>query len=205
MKGPAARQLQRYVNTHLSFYLFSLLLLVGGTVTGAILVNDFSSHNVTIDSLNLIWPDGTLTDQIETIKSYMFADLIILFMMWISGLTLIGIPAAWFLLYIKGCLFGFAAGFLVYQSGWEGIWHATGLLLPQNLLLIPVYLIVCSQATILTFQLWKSVLTRQSFGPAFRKTIISYCAVLTLVLVIAAAGAAIELIVPVQWAKWFIT
>ena len=45
-------------------------------------------------------------------------------LMWILGLSIIGIPLILILIFLKGLVIGFTVGFLVSQLSWRGLWFA---------------------------------------------------------------------------------
>ena len=52
------------------------------------------------------------------------------------------------LLFIKGMVVGFTVGFLVSQMGWQGFMLAFVSILPQNLIIIPVFIIMAALSVI---------------------------------------------------------
>lgn len=68
-------------------------------------------------------------------------------LIWILGLSVIGLPGILILDFLKGVLVGFTVGYLVGQFSWHGLLFALVSVAPPNLLIIPV-LIVCSVSAI---------------------------------------------------------
>lgn len=62
--------------------------------------------------------------------------------MWVLGLSIIGLPMILLLLFLKGVVIGFTVGFLVNQLQWQGVTFALMGVLPQNLLVVPALMIV---------------------------------------------------------------
>ena len=61
---------------------------------------------------------------------------------WILGISIIGLPVMLILLFLKGMVIGFTVGFLVNQMGWSGFLLSFVSVLPQNIFIIPVFLSV---------------------------------------------------------------
>ncbi|SFS59810.1 stage II sporulation protein M [Paenibacillus sp. 453mf] len=72
-------------------------------------------------------------------------------LIWVLGLSVIGLPGILILDFLKGVLIGFTVGYMVGQYSWKGLLLAMVSVAPHNLLVIPVILI-CSVAAI-TFSL----------------------------------------------------
>src|SRR5699024_12627559 len=53
-------------------------------------------------------------------KSFLF-HVKYLILLFILGLTIIGLPAIWILIFSKGLVIGFSVGFIVNQLGWKGL------------------------------------------------------------------------------------
>jgi stage II sporulation protein M len=64
-------------------------------------------------------------------------------LIWLFGLSIIGMPLILILDFFKGVLIGFSVGYLVGQLSWKGMLFALVSVAPQNLIIIPA-LLVCS-------------------------------------------------------------
>ena len=64
-------------------------------------------------------------------------------LIWILGLSVIGLPGILILDFLKGVLIGFTVGYLVGQYSWKGLLFALVSIAPQNLFIIPV-LMMCA-------------------------------------------------------------
>ncbi|WP_129597074.1 stage II sporulation protein M [Anaerophilus nitritogenes] len=58
-------------------------------------------------------------------------------LIWILGVTVIGMPLILILVGIRGLIIGFTVGFFIEQLGWKGMVFALASVLPQNLFIIP--------------------------------------------------------------------
>jgi len=185
-----------------------MALLCGGVLTGALIVNQLTIEQLEplLDPFKAFEASGelsVLTLLNEHVRSYILLDMAFIFIIWCTGFTLIGLPLAWLIVFAKGMMFGFTTGLFISQYGWEGVWIAFGVVLPQNLLLIPVYVIVCVHAIKITLHLWRRVVTRQAFSPTFRIASINYTIVFACMLLFVLLGGLIEAFVPPYWMKWF--
>ena len=74
------------------------------------------------------------------------ANLVLLFAICISGLSMIGFPAAYGILVYKGLALGFSSGLLLETLKFKGAGLLLVSMMPQNLLLIPAFILAASAA-----------------------------------------------------------
>jgi stage II sporulation protein M len=67
-------------------------------------------------------------------------------LIWILGITVIGVPGILALNFLKGALIGFAVGVLVQQYGWKGIVFFFISVVPQNVIAVPAMMIASAAA-----------------------------------------------------------
>lgn len=139
-----------------TLYIFVAVLFLVGVIFGALMVNALSleqqqdlarylgNYFVTVDQGN------GLSVQ-DTYWSIAGLHLKWVGLIWICGLSVIGLPGILILDFLKGVLIGFTVGYLVGQFSWKGLLFALVSVAPHNLLIIPV-LLICSVAAI-TFSL----------------------------------------------------
>ncbi len=208
MQKSIVRKIIYHIQQHASLYVFVMALLCGGVLTGALLVNRLPADQLQplLDPFRAYEAAGEIklfSLLNEQVRGYIMLDIALMFIIWCTGFTLIGLPIAWLIVFVKGMMFGFTSGLFITQYGWEGVWISFGVVLPQNLLLIPVYVIVCVHAIIITLHLWRRVVTRQAFSPTFRTASLNYTILFTCMIVFVILGGLIEAFVSPLWIKWF--
>ncbi|MBU9724040.1 MULTISPECIES: stage II sporulation protein M [Bacillaceae] len=169
--GIFKRSLVEHVTNHLSIYIFTVVLLSMGVIFGAVIVNSlsFSQKNDLYAYLTLFF--GQVEEGEFANSSTMFVQSFAhyskyLGLMWFLGLSVIGLPVIYILLFLKGLVVGFTVGFLVGQMGLNGFFLSFAAIFPQNVLLIPIYIVVATVATSFSIKLWRQV-TRRGFEPMF--------------------------------------
>ncbi|MXQ52173.1 stage II sporulation protein M [Shimazuella alba] len=130
-----------------SIYLFVSVLFLVGVVFGAVIVNtlDVNKKTELLQYLQYFF-QGLARDDIAD-PSIAFQHSIgdyfkMLALMWILGLSVIGIPVMLVYLFFKGLVTGFTIGFLINQLSWKGLWFAVAAVIPINIVVIPVLLIL---------------------------------------------------------------
>ncbi|WLR53255.1 stage II sporulation protein M [Bacillus tianshenii] len=140
-----------YVREQSSIYLFTTILFLMGIIFGAIVVNSLSVAQKEDLYLYLSRFFGQLSDDVIADPDLMFRQSFIHYLkyigsIWVLGLSIIGLPVILVLLFIKGLVTGFTVGFLVNQLGVTGFLLSMVSVLPQNMILIPVFIITSSAA-----------------------------------------------------------
>lgn len=199
------RLLTDHLKANITMYLFMTSLLITGIVFGAIIVNSMSF----VQKQDLFFHINQFFNQIhdgEPIvsidlfkKSYAFHIQYIILLS-LLGLTIIGMPLIWLLIFLKGLVIGFSVGFIVNQLGLQGLLLATFSIAPQNVIIIPVYIIAASIANLFSLLLFQKIFARsssQSVVQPFMQYVITF-----VVLIIAALfGSLIETFVSYEAIK----
>lgn len=147
MRSRIGQTIQSYTREHQSLYWFTIVLFAMGIIFGAVLVNSLplSQRQELYGFLQYFFnslgqqgiQDTTLHFQ-ESFGNYAKTVGI----MWVLGLSIIGLPMILLILFLKGVVVGFTVGFLVNQMQWQGVTFAMIGVLPQNLLVVPALFIV---------------------------------------------------------------
>ncbi|RKL67832.1 stage II sporulation protein M [Salipaludibacillus neizhouensis] len=155
--------------THLSgnkaTYIFSIVLILMGVIFGAVIVNsmNFTQKNDLYAYLTLFFSEvdsGEFANATEVFTQSFAYYIKIIGCIWLLGLSVIGLPVIYILLFIKGLMVGFTVGFLVDQMGFEGFIFAFSAVFPQNIVLIPLFIIVAAVATTFSLKIWRQIIGR---------------------------------------------
>ncbi len=127
-------------------YVFVAVLFLMGVVFGALMVNaltleqqqDLSRY---LGNFFVSVNEGGANFHPVTFWESAMLHLKWLGLIWILGLSVIGLPGILILDFFKGVLIGFTVGCLVGQFSWKGLLFALVSVAPHNLLVIPVLLI----------------------------------------------------------------
>lgn len=177
-----------HIKEQATIYLFVIILFIMGVIFGAIIVN---SMNLT-QKEDLYYylthffgqvSDGKLASSLEMFKQSFFHNIKYLGFMWILGISIIGLPIIFIMLFLKGMVIGFTVGFLVNQMKLGGFMLSFVSILPQNLLLIPVFIMVGAQAANFSLKLIRQLFVKRLNDQPFRM----FARYSTVLLVIAAA------------------
>lgn len=194
-KNRWSQTLQVHVENLKSLYIFVTVLFMMGVVFGGIFVGalDLTQTEGLLNYLGHFF-QGLQHDEIAdpaiTFKHALGGHMKTLGLMWILGVSVIGIPVLCIYIFIKGLVIGFTVGFLVNQLSWNGLWFALASVVPQNLLAIPALIIVAVSGIYFSLYLVKNRLIkhRGTIYPQF----VSYCLLVSCMAVLLLFAAGIE-------------
>lgn len=166
------KQVADHLREHATIYLFMIILFLTGIIFGAIIVNsmDFIQKQDLFFYLERYFGQISTDDSIEN-KTILMGSFLYhmkyLLLLFVLGLTVIGLPIVWILLFVKGLVVGFSVGFIVNQLGVKGLFFAALSIAPQNFLVIPTYVIAGSLSMIFSLTLFTILFNRQVSRPIF--------------------------------------
>ncbi|WP_026584688.1 stage II sporulation protein M [Bacillus sp. J33] len=181
---------------HSSIYLFVIVLFLMGVIFGAIVVNSlsFTQKEDLFYYLTQFFgqvSDGQVAAAGDLFKQSFFHNAKFIGLMWILGISIIGLPVILILLFMKGMVVGFTVGFLVNQMGWEGFLLSFVSVLPQNLIIIPIFILAATLAVSFSLKMIRKQFMKkvgQPIMPLFGR----YMAVFAVAILFLIAAAGIE-------------
>ncbi|MNO32152.1 Stage II sporulation protein M [compost metagenome] len=167
------RSLRLMMKEQTPLYIFVAVLFLVGVVFGALIVSALTLDQqqelgdylgnffVTVDQQGLpAAPDSYWDIAALNLK---WIGLI-----WILGLSVIGLPGILILDFLKGVLIGFTVGCLVSEYSWHGMLFALVSVAPHNLVLIPVLLVGSAAAIAFSLMMIRSRVMGQRRSPVTR-------------------------------------
>lgn len=182
-----------HIQENSSLYIFNAVLLLMGVIFGAILVNSLQLNQKQDLSFYLQRFFGQVSKGEFAIAGEMFREsylsqLKYIGFIWILGISIIGLPLIFILLFAKGVVVGFTVGFLVSQHGWNGLLLAFVSVLPQNLIIIPVFLVMTTIAASFSLRMIRHQFIRKITEPLLPLLIRYTCFFLVIGAVLALAS-----------------
>lgn len=174
-KTDVKKQLFHHIENNLSLYTFTTILIFIGIFFGAIIVNSLNIEQKNDLYLYLTRFFKQMTNEPGMSASDLFNQsfshyLKYIGFIWILGISVIGLPIILILLFLKGIVIGFTVGFLVSQMGIKGFFLALVSVLPQNLILIPTFIIVGVASISFSLRMIRMQFKKtQPFAPLFVK------------------------------------
>lgn len=171
----AATGLRLAARDHVHLYLFLSILFLMGVLFGAMMVNaltleqkqDLSRYvGSFLQTVSLGGDAAPKPDLLATFGLHFKWTALI----WLLGISVVGLPLVLVLNFLKGLLVGFTVGVLVSEYAWKGLLLAFVSVVPHNLLIVPVLLAGSVAAMTFTTYLVKHRFlqkTNDSAGPLF--------------------------------------
>ncbi|MBU5265345.1 stage II sporulation protein M [Virgibacillus proomii] len=197
-----------HIKEHATIYLFMVILFLTGIVFGAILVNSMNF----IQKQDLFFylerffkqlEDNHKAEYLEIFKNSFLYHTKYLLLLFILGLSVIGLPLVWILIFIKGLVVGFSVGFIVNQLGMDGLLLAALSIAPQNFLIIPIYLIAGSLSMIFSLTLLSKLFTKRMAQPVLQP-LGKYVTLFSLLIAIGSIAAFLETFVANEAMQWVV-
>lgn len=186
----------KHITEHSSLYVFIIVLFLMGVIFGAVLVNSlsFTQKEDLFYYLSQFFgqvSQGKITSDHDMFLQSLSHNVKYIGFIWILGISVIGLPVILILLFLKGMVVGFTVGFLVNQMGWNGFVLSFVSILPQNIFIVPIFIIIAALSVSLSVKMIRRVFLKQVREPL--KPIISrYVFSLAVSIVFLSAAAAIE-------------
>jgi len=177
-------KMQQYMHEHVSLYSFVIVLFMTGVIFGAVMVNALSLEQKQELTrylghfFNLIDGGGGLSSQV-TFQQVFGMHMKWILLIWLLGLSVIGLPLILILDFLKGVLIGFSVGYLVGQFSWKGMLFALVSIAPQNLVIIPAIVICSVTAIAFSIHLVKNRFFQRRgpvYHPFIKYSILTFCA-----------------------------
>lgn len=165
--------LVQHVQAHSSIYLFIITLFLMGIIFGAIVVNSLSFAQKEdlyfyLSKFFSEMEDGSMTSAEELFRQSFLHNVKYLGLMWLLGISIIGLPLIFVLLFMKGVVVGFSVGFLVNQMGWSGFLLSFVSVLPQNIIIIPAFIFIGAISASFSLTLIRRIFMRQASSMQFQ-------------------------------------
>ncbi|RDI41264.1 stage II sporulation protein M [Falsibacillus pallidus] len=182
-KRISANPITHHIQENSSIYSFIIVLFLMGVIFGAIVVNSLSiaQKEDLYYYLSQFFgqvSDGKVAASEDLFRQSFLHNIKFLGLIWILGISIIGLPLILILLFMKGVVVGFTVGFLVNQMGWGGFLLSFVTVLPQNLFIIPIFIFITVLAVSFSIKLIRKIFMKQNmnfiFGPIFGRYIAAF-------------------------------
>ena len=187
-------------------YTFVAVLFLVGVVFGALMVNALSLEQqqelgTYLGNYFIEVDQGAAGIEQEVYWTIAGQHLKWIGLIWILGLSVVGLPGILVLDFLKGVLIGFTVGYLVGHFSWEGFLFALVSVAPHNLMIIPV-LLICSVGAV-SFSI--NVIKKQVFSRRYddlSKPFLTYTALFLVMAFITLGIASFETWVTPVMMRW---
>ncbi|MDH7576249.1 MAG: stage II sporulation protein M [Bacillota bacterium] len=143
----------RFGLTHQSEFLVPSFCITGaflsGLIGGALILHGLNPAqrgelqqylNAFLQWAGTLSQTGATPGGLKVWQEILKTQLITFGLLWLAGLTVVGIPLIVLIIGARGFILGFTVGFLVQEKAWQGLILALVAVLPQNLCYVPAFL-----------------------------------------------------------------
>lgn len=161
--------------------IFVICIIFLGIIVGSIFLNIINKNdqNLVIDKIKL-FIDNINTNQINSLivfKNSISINLMYITIIWILGMTLIGIPINLFILFMKSFILGFSLSSFILTYSYKGILLSTFYVILGQLINIIVLLGITIYSIMFSFKLIKTIFKKTSSNSIY-SFIKNYCLIL---------------------------
>jgi len=199
--------LWRHIQGNIITYFFVILFFMIGVSSGAFTTKALSQaeNKELIDYLQNFFKliAGQDIDRFALLKQSLLNNLQTGILIWILGITIIGIPLILLLITLRGFIIGFTVGFLIKQMGLKGLIFSIFSLLPHNLLIIPGTIIVAVLGISFSVMLIKNRLSKtKKYNNVFNQFLV-YSTIIAIVYIFITLGCLVEAYFSPFFLKYF--
>ena len=139
------------MNNKINLYVFAGVLVMAGGIFGVLLASSLNLDQQQVleqDVLQYLRFMQAGPDMAGSVSvwSYFSSHIKWLLLLWLLGITVIGLPGVLILIFLKGAIVGFSIGTFIVQFGWKGIIFSAAAFGLQNIIIIPAMIIVTAAA-----------------------------------------------------------
>ena len=149
-----------HISNNIIEYIAMFLILIVGIILGTIYINNSSVElrQEVVEYINGFLEDTHSGSQINLnslLKTSISNNLIIIIILWLSGMTVIGMPIIYITVSIKGFCIGYTISAIIGSLGnWKGIQLVLSTMFLQNIIMIPSILVLAVSG----IKLYKSII-----------------------------------------------
>lgn len=160
-------------------YIFLLMAFVFGVSAGAFTVNGLSAMqrdeltNYFQGFLQLLHNQNM--DSSELFSTAFMENLKLVGLLWILGVTIIGIPFIFLIIAVRGFITGFSSGFIISVLGFKGIIFSIFTMLPKEILIVPCLIAIGVNGINFSMRLAKNKTTQNNLKDNLKGSFVSYC------------------------------
>ncbi len=188
--------LNNHFRTNFSLYIIVILSFTIGIFTGVLTVNALDIKQV--EEIQKYLKDFFYIFQGQDINSYEVFKISILknvktvFLLWLLGMTIAGIPFILILTGIKGFVIGFSVACFIKAYSFKGIFFSLMCIFPVNIIIIPCLVLLSMSCIRFSLLLYKTITGKAVKKLDLRKSFASYSIVVVLIFMIMSLASVVE-------------
>lgn len=146
---------------------FVLFIIILGIISGSIflVVLKEADRNLVIEKINTFFTNinNNNINNIEAFKNSLIENVIYITVIWVLGMSIIGIIINIFLIYVKGFILGFTISSFILVFKYKGILASIIYVLPTSIINILIYLLLGIYSILFTFKLLNIIFIKEKY------------------------------------------
>ena len=172
--------IQHIKNNTRTFFILVLAFVIGISA-GAFTVNGLTASQAQelkhYFSGFLQLYNNQIVDSSELLKIAVLENTKLVLLLWILGVTIIGVPFIFLLVGIRGFITGFSSGFIVETMGIKGVLFTLLALLPKELFIVPCFIALGVSGINFSQSIVKNRSMKHISKESLKSKFAAYCAV----------------------------
>jgi stage II sporulation protein M len=162
-----------------SSYFFLLLAFILGVSAGAFTVNGLSTAqrdellNYFQGFLQLL--NNQSMDGSELLSVSLIENMKLVLVMWVLGVSIIGIPFIYMLVAVRGFITGFSSGFIINAIGMKGVLFTLFALLPKEIVIVPCLIALGVNGINFSLKIIRNRSSKTLLKEGLKENLLSYC------------------------------
>jgi stage II sporulation protein M len=187
--------LSKHIKSNLGLYFIVFAFFAIGVAVGAFTVralDDLQKQALIkyLQSFLQILTSKSI-DSPAVLKQSIKNNIQTVFLIWILGITIIGIPITLIIMGIRGFIIGFTVGFLIDGLGLKGLFFAVLVILPQNIIIVPCLAAISVMSISFSLMIIKDRLAKRWTNNYWHK-FFSYSTIVIVLFIISVCGSFVE-------------
>lgn len=149
-------------------FLFLLTMSIIGVITGCIFLILIKDSNTELNNeINKFISNINSMNYLESFKNIFSSNIFFLLIIWLIGISIIGIPVSLFLFFIKSFSLGFTISSFILIYKVRGVLISLIYIVPCQIINIIITTYLLSFSLIISFKLIESMIKKKSFSVSF--------------------------------------
>jgi len=171
-------------------YMFLITIIILGFLSGIIFSNilsysDYKEISNSVESYFLGIKNGSSINYLNNFINTISVNYIYMLLLFIFGISIIGVILNPFILYFKSFITGFSVGIIISIYSFKGILGAILFIFPHQIINLIIYLLLSYYGFNLSIKLFKSLFLKKTFNSSeFMKKYIKILGLSSLILLI---------------------
>jgi stage II sporulation protein M len=187
-------------------YLFLIIVLIIGVIFGSFFITILKADDkVAVSNQILSFFEqikNNHMDYFQAFKNSILTNFVFIILIWLVGISIIGIPVIIFLIFMKGFVIGFSIGAIIMQFKLWGILGSLTYIFPHIIISTIVMIIISCYALYLSFNFFWALLQKRSIN--FKDIVNKYAWILLVCSVLTIIASLIEVFISPYFIKFFL-